>query len=127
MDKIVNLSQKLGSYNVRGFKSREPVVRRLMQEEDLDILMLQETLLQDIDRFYSEHSTELLNRSRADGATRGSAMLIKRSIKYKLILKELTESYELIADRSGTLTICGIYIRIDHNAARMVQFLMEKV
>lgn len=39
-----NWDIRLTSFNVRGYKAREPMVHRLMEEFHMDVLTIQETL-----------------------------------------------------------------------------------
>lgn len=120
-------SLKLCTYNVNGFKTRQPMIERLMAEASMDVLMLQETLLLREERIYAGYNFELLKRGQDDLAARGSAVLIRKSIDYTLVCKEITSAYELMAIRISPLTLFGFYIRINHAIPQLILRALQKI
>lgn len=105
---MVNL--RVCSFNVRGFRSRSPMVHRLIEEEKIDILFLQETLVKTLDRLVINYAVESLGRPPHDLPARGSTVLCRRNLKFELVIKDLTQAYGLILGKVSPLFIGGVYI-----------------
>lgn len=118
---------KVATFNVRGYRARDTIAHTLMEENNLDILMIQETLLPETGTIFSNYGHEIVTKNTEHPTARGSAMLVKPDLNYKLICKDITASYELIAIRVGPITICGVYIRIDHDISAIITDCMETI
>ena len=56
------------------------MISNLIEDEGIDVLMIQETVLKDSDRLYTNYSNEMVSRQKEDSALRGSAVLIRNNI-----------------------------------------------
>lgn len=52
---------------------------------------------------------------------------MRDGLKYKLVLKEISEEFELIAFRVGDVTILGMYVRIDADIPGQITLAMTRV
>lgn len=83
---------RIGNYNVRGLMAKDKLVHDLMDNQKVDILACQETLLNPSSRLSTHHNYKAFTRSINEGvqSVLGSAMLIRKKWDYKPILKEIS-------------------------------------
>lgn len=119
---------KIGSFNVRRFRALAKMINDLMRKQLLDVLTLQETLLGVTNRtpksFQYEAVMRDINASR--WAAGGSVMPIRDSVVYKLITKEIADSYELIAIHIRDMNVVRVCIRLDADIAEFNDYAMNR-